>query len=78
MALFRRKQDAESPLSHVIDLTNQPAPSGPRLVWGMPSTCPNCNDFGYLDHIDLINEVSDALFGGSSASEADAGSGPAA
>jgi hypothetical protein len=57
MALFRRKQDTESPLSHVIDLTNQPVESTPGLVWGMPSSCPNCDDFGYLDHIDLINEV---------------------
>jgi hypothetical protein len=57
MALFRRKQQ-EATASEIIDLTtpiDRSEPSG--LVWGMPSGCPRCGDYGYLDHIDLINEV---------------------
>jgi hypothetical protein len=27
------------------------------LEWGMPGRCPECGGFGYLDRIDLVDEV---------------------
>jgi hypothetical protein len=45
----------------VIDLTAAElateAPPKPRLEWGKPSRCPECNGRGYLDHIDMIDRV---------------------
>ena len=29
----------------------------PDRVWGMPSACPDCGGNGYLDRIDLVQEV---------------------
>jgi hypothetical protein len=49
VALFRRKNDAD----RVIDLREQEAP---RLTWGLPSPCPECDGRGYLDHIDPFRE----------------------
>ncbi len=33
-----------------------PLPSGP-LVFGMPTRCPACDDYGYIDHIDLVDRI---------------------
>lgn len=67
MPRFRRKHRGErrSSLDEIIDLTTDPSAADPRAggsrrssaVWGMPGACPRCGDYGYLDHIDLINEV---------------------
>jgi uncharacterized protein (DUF983 family) len=32
-------------------------PARAELPWGMPSRCPECGDFGYLDRVDLVSEV---------------------
>lgn len=54
MGLFsRRPAKAET---GVIDLrTAQRAV--PEQVWGLPGRCPECQNPGYLDHIDLHREV---------------------
>lgn len=67
MSAFRRKRrgDDRPELDRVLDLSaplpepDSYTPTGgrPGVVWGMPSACPRCGDYGYLDHIDLINEV---------------------
>jgi len=28
-----------------------------EFQWGLPSRCPNCGAYGYLDRIDLVDEV---------------------
>ena len=30
---------------------------GSTPVWGLPTACPECGGPGYLDRIDLVNEV---------------------
>jgi hypothetical protein len=41
----------------VIDL-RVPHISGKELLeWGMPGRCPECGGYGYLDRIDLVDEV---------------------
>ncbi len=40
----------------VVNLRSS-SPSEAELQWGMPGRCPECGAFGYLDKIDLINEV---------------------
>ncbi len=66
MALFRRRQTEETTpvkrgtgtmeMPEVIDLRTS-GPSQAELQWGMPGRCPECGDFGYLDKVDLVNEV---------------------
>ena len=66
MALFRRRQtDEATPVKRgtgtiempdVIDLRSS-GPTQAEIQWGMPSRCPECGDFGYLDNIDLVNEI---------------------
>ena len=34
----------------------EPLPAG-RLEWGMPTRCPRCDDWGYLDRLDLVARV---------------------
>jgi hypothetical protein len=29
----------------------------PKLEWGRPSRCPECNGRGYLDHIDMVDRI---------------------
>lgn len=53
MRLFRSKNSGEH---QVVDLrTAVAAPSVP--AWGSPSACPYCGGRGYLDHIDLFDEI---------------------
>jgi hypothetical protein len=45
-----------------IDLTDpevveEAPPPKPRLQWGRPSRCPECNGRGYLDHIDMVDRI---------------------
>ncbi len=63
MGLFRRRPTRDSedrepqvnllPPLHVED---RPRSQGEHQ-WGLPSRCPECGGFGYLDHIDLVDEV---------------------
>lgn len=60
MGLFRRtKERSAEPVVElgsepVIDLT-QAGEKKPQ--WGFPTRCPECGDYGYLDRIDVVNEV---------------------
>jgi hypothetical protein len=55
MGLFTRKHE---PVRPVIDLREEPAPPPkPRLEFGMPTPCPECGVYGYLDHIDPYRRV---------------------
>lgn len=62
MGLFRRKHEPAEPTADqtadepVIDLRERTAAPG-ELVWGMPSRCPECGDFGYLDVVDVERRV---------------------
>jgi hypothetical protein len=62
MGIFtRKKKAAEAPAldlraEPVIDLTSS-APTTPKPEWGFPTRCPECGDYGYLDRIDVVNEV---------------------
>jgi hypothetical protein len=56
-----RQARGDSP-SRSLDLTatelvGGEAPPKPKLEWGRPSRCPECNGRGYLDHIDMIDRV---------------------
>lgn len=33
-----------------------PLPPGP-LVFGMPTRCPDCVDYGYIDRLDLVDRI---------------------
>lgn len=59
MALFRRKRtfrpSSAAPAIPPTDLSERPERG--ELEWGMPSKCPSCGSYGYLDHIDLIEEI---------------------
>lgn len=33
-----------------------PLPSGP-LEWGVPTLCPRCDGWGYIDRLDLVDRV---------------------
>jgi hypothetical protein len=54
VSLFRRVKD--EPAQPVLDLRDEPAVPG-RPMWGMPTRCPECSDYGYLDHINLRERV---------------------
>ncbi len=57
MGIFRRKKNDGGTLDvtgdPVIDLRTGDKPA----VWGFPTRCPACGDFGYLDRIDVRHEV---------------------
>lgn len=62
MGLFRRNDRRARARSDevVIDLRDgapAPAPAPGELVWGMPSRCPECGGYGYLDTIDVERGV---------------------
>ncbi len=55
MGLFRRKRtpgDAVE-VDDVVDLTE--AERRPRPHAGVPGRCPQCDGFGYIDNIDMVN-----------------------
>jgi hypothetical protein len=53
MGVFgRSKKQTQGTDDLVIDLRDR-SPARGELVWGMPSRCPECGDFGYLDSIDV-------------------------
>jgi len=57
MGIFSRKtkQDVTLDLTEdpVIDLRSGDRPP----VWGFPTRCPACGDYGYLDRIDVRHEL---------------------
>ncbi|HSL56980.1 MAG TPA: hypothetical protein VK866_03985 [Acidimicrobiales bacterium] len=62
MGIFRRRERDEAADAVVdvradteIDLRSES--TTPPAVWGLPTRCPACGDFGYLDRIDVVNEV---------------------
>jgi len=63
MGIFRRRERTEVAEAAVVDvraeteldLRDESTP--PVAVWGMPSRCPACGDFGYLDRIDVVNDL---------------------
>ena len=52
-----RKQRAATASSDTIDLRVPQLSNKDLLEWGMPSRCPACGSYGYLDRIDLVDEV---------------------
>lgn len=54
MGLFRRKT-GEVSVQERIDPT--PKTRSPILEPGVPGRCPECDGFGYIDHIDMINRT---------------------
>lgn len=67
MPLFRRSQRVQVPpavtersiLYPAVPTVSVPDPvgGGGEMQWGMPSHCPECQSYGYLDRIDLVDEV---------------------
>jgi hypothetical protein len=57
MALFRRKNKDASVADDVIIDLREPVRAPGELVWGMPTRCPECGDFGYLDIVDVERGV---------------------
>lgn len=60
MARFPRRRPPEPvrrPTNEEIlaDLRD-PLPPG-RLEWGLPTRCPQCEGWGYLDRLDLVDRV---------------------
>ena len=54
MALFGRKAKTAVP---VVDL-REPAPAAPpKFEFGFPTLCPECGAPGYLDSIDVVQNV---------------------
>lgn len=55
MGLFRRKTSDVS-IQERIDPS--PAPTRPQVLEpGVPGRCPECDGFGYIDHIDMIHRT---------------------
>lgn len=73
MALFRRKQaeapvasasnihpgpawNDPPPTEEILDGLQEPLPPG-DLEWNRPTRCPQCEDWGYIDRLDLVDRV---------------------
>lgn len=50
MGIFKRKRKIDD----VIDLRDEAVQGDAhnKPMWGFPSRCPECRDYGYLDHLD--------------------------
>lgn len=65
MGIFTRKKKSDATLDltdgATIDLRDDQAvgstDAAPAPVWGFPTRCPECGDYGYLDRIDVRLEV---------------------
>jgi hypothetical protein len=57
MALFKRKSKTSKPTDDVVIDLREPVGQRGDLVWGMPSRCPECGGFGYLDTVDVERSV---------------------
>lgn len=57
MALFRRKRKTTDRSDDVVIDLREPVGLPGELVWGMPSRCPECGGFGYLDTVDVERHV---------------------
>jgi hypothetical protein len=56
MVRFRKQRDDAAP-EPAVDLRVPQLSHKDLLEWGMPSRCPACGGYGYLDRIDLVDEV---------------------
>ncbi|MEJ5255350.1 MAG: hypothetical protein WHS89_08385, partial [Acidimicrobiales bacterium] len=65
MPSFRRRRrdrgvrpgdDAPARSDEVIIDLREPLPPGP-LEWGLPTLCPRCEAWGYIDRLDLVRRV---------------------
>lgn len=61
MPWFRRHRgddrDARRPTTgEILADLRDPLPAGP-LLWGFPTRCPRCDDWGYIDRLDLVGRV---------------------
>ena len=52
-----RSTEANLPTTEeiLLDLRDQLPPV--PLVFGMPTRCPDCEDYGYIDRLDLVDRV---------------------
>jgi hypothetical protein len=61
MPWFRRHRANDVPERHptteeiLLDIRD-PLPPG-NLEWGVPTRCPDCEDWGYIDRLDLVRRV---------------------
>lgn len=69
MSLFRRRNRSEDavspnvtplpvrndppPTEEILDGLQEPLPPG-DLEWNRPTRCPQCEDWGYIDRLDLV------------------------
>jgi hypothetical protein len=59
MGLLKRTKPQQQVQHQVVDLTEAPPPPPPppRPRFGLPTSCPECGEPGYLDHIDPYREI---------------------
>lgn len=54
MGLFRRKSTSSALLE---DAPRPPSPApAPKFEPGVPGRCPECDGYGYVDHIDMVKQ----------------------
>jgi hypothetical protein len=60
MGLKGRRRAARPPLrpstEEILADLRDPLPPG-RLEWGLPTRCPRCHEWGYLDRLDLVERL---------------------
>lgn len=60
MPWYRRHRGAEDErhptTQEILDDLRDPLPPGP-LEWGIPTRCPRCEAWGYIDRLDLVRRV---------------------
>jgi hypothetical protein len=44
------------PTEEILSTLQEPLPPG-DLEWNRPTLCPQCEDWGYIDRLDLVNRV---------------------
>lgn len=46
----------EPSTEEILDDLLDPLPPGP-LAWGVPTLCPMCDNWGYIDRLDLVDRL---------------------
>lgn len=59
--LFRRGRESKTPklqptTEEIMDEMLEHLPSGP-IEWGIPTRCPMCDAWGYIDRLDLVDRA---------------------